>query len=229
MKKHPENKGKLTSKIETENEVLDIVVNSEIEPSEENDSRRDDEQTDEIQEITEVPAEPKKNGVPEQISTILVNKLYRLKKDIEDKERKLAQSRKTLEKWQKEDEEKLKNLTDKFELDRIQKIIEYREDGSLEAKEILLQFYSKQIEKLSEEKEKQIESGKPGDFSDLYKEYLKARTERFEKNMASLRKNYLDSTSEKRDSTIPKLENSITSLKEELQKAEEEAGKYQKA
>lgn len=229
MKKQTENKGKFTSKPQTNNEDIEEEISEIEQPSDDNETRREDEPTEEIQEITEVQAEPKKNGVPEQISTILVNKIYRLKKDIEDKERKLAQSRKTLEKWQKEDEEKLKNLTDRYELDRIQKIIEYREDGSLEAKEILLQFYSKQIEKLSEEKEKQINSGKPGDFSDLYKEYLKARTERFEKNMASLKKNYLDSTTEKRDVTIPKLEESILTLKIELETAEQEAEQFQKA
>lgn len=229
MKKQTENKGKFSSKPLTQNEDKEEEISEIEQPSEEIETRREDEPTEEIQEIAEVPAEPKKNGVPDQPSTLLVNKIYRLKKEIEDKERKLSQSRKTLEKWQKEDEEKLKNLTDRYELDRIQKIIEYREDGSLEAKEILLQFYSKQIEKLSEEKEKQINSGKPGDFSDLYKEYLKARTERYEKNMASLKKNYLDSTAEKRDVTIPKLEESILTLKMELETAEQEAEKFQKA
>jgi hypothetical protein len=228
MKKQTENKGKFTSKPQTKNEDIEEEI-SEIEPSEEIETRREDEPTEEIQEIADLPAEPKKNGTSEQISTLLVNKLYRLKKEIEDKERKLNQSRKTLEKWQKEDEEKLQALNEKFEADKINKIVEYRETGSLEAKNILIDYYQRQIEKLTTEREEQEQNGKVGDFSDLYKEYLKARTERFEKNMTSLKKNYLNSTSEKRDVQIPKLEESILTLKEELAKAEEEAQQYQKA
>lgn len=227
MKKQPENKGKFTSIPHTKNEDIEEEI-SEIEPSEEIETRREDEATEEIQEITYVPAEPKKNGTVE-VSTLLTNKIYRLKREIEEKEKKLERDRKTLIKWQAEDEAKLKNLVDKFEFDRIQKIIEYRETGNLEAKEILIGFYQKQIEILTAEKEEQEETGNHGSFSDLYKEYLKNRTERFEKNMASLKKNYLDSTREKRDVIIPKLENSIITLREELQKVEEEAGKYQKA
>lgn len=229
MKKQPENKGKFPSKPQTKNEDIEEII-SEIEPSEENNSRREDETTEEIQEIAEVQAELKKNGTSEQLpSTLLINRIYRLKKDIEDKERKLNQSRKTLEKWQKEDEEKLKALNEKFEADKINKIVEYRETGSLEAKNILIDYYERQIEKLKAERDEQETSGKSSDFSDLYKEYIKTRTERFEKNMASLKKNYLDSTTEKRDVTIPKLEESILTLKEELATAEQEAEKFQKA
>ena len=229
MKKQPEKTAKVPSMIETDNEVVDIEETSEIEPSGDNETRRDDEQTEEIQEIPDVPAETKKNALPDQPSTLLVNRIYRLKKEIEEKTRNLGRSKSTLAKWQAEDDEKLKNLIEKFEFDRIQKIIEYRETGNLEAKEILIGFYRKQIEILKAEKEEQEKTENHGSFSDLYKEYLKTRTERFEKNMASLKKNYLDSTTEKRDVTIPKLEESILTLQEELAKAEEEAEKYQKA
>ncbi|GAB1370200.1 hypothetical protein MASR1M45_02590 [Candidatus Kapaibacterium sp.] len=229
MKKQTENKGKFTSKPLSQNEDIEEEISEIEQPSEEIETRREDEPTEEIQEIAEVPAEPKKNGVPDQPSTLLVNKIYRLKKEIEEKTRNLGRSKSTLAKWQAEDEEKLKNLVEKFEFDRIQKIIEYRETGSLEAKNILIDFYQKQIEKLSAEKEEQEENGNHGDFSDLYKEYLKTRKERFDKNMASLKKNYLDSTAEKRDVAIPKLEDTIMKLKEELATAEQEAEKYQKA
>lgn len=227
MKKQTENKGKFTSKPQTKNEDIEEEIISEIETSEEIETRRDEEPTEEIQEIAP-SEEPKKNGTIE-VSTLLENKMYRLKREIEEKEKKLERDRKTLLKWQAEDEAKLKNLVDKFEFDRIQKIIEYRETGNTEAQSILIGYYQKQIEILTAEKEEQERTGNIGSFSDLYQEYLKTRTDRFEKNMASLKKNYLDSTSEKRDVTIPKLENSIVTLKEELQKAEEEALKYQKS
>jgi hypothetical protein len=206
--------------------------NSEIsETSEENDSRRNDtisdEATEEIQ-ATETVIEPKKSGVPEQASTLLVNRIYRLKREIEEKDRKLERDRKTLVKWQTEDEDKLKSLNEKFESDKVNKIIEYHETGCLQGKIVLIDYYQKQLEKLLSEKSEQEESGNHGDFSNLYKEYMKTRSERYEKNLANLQKNYFDSSTEKRDVTIPKLEETILTLKEELTKAEQEAEKYQK-
>jgi hypothetical protein len=232
-------KVKSTAKISSTNDNNPIVETEEIEKnnsdiletSEENETRRNDEISDETTEeiqATETVLEPKKNGVPEQASTLLVNKIYRLKREIDEKERKLERDRKTFVKWQTEDEDKLKSLNEKFEADKVNKIIEYHETGCLQGKIVLIDYYQKQLEKLLSEKTEQEESGNHGDFSNLYKEYMKTRSERFEKNLANLQKNYFDSTKEKRDVTIPKLETAISELKEELLKAETEAEKYQK-
>jgi hypothetical protein len=225
MKKSTEKTAKTTSSeltapaVQIPEEVIATETSEEVEI-------RSEEIPEPIQEIP-VNTEPKKNGVAAQPSNILVNRIYRLKREIEEKERKIAKDRNTLSKWQNEDAERLKTINEKFDTDKVNKIIEYRETGCLQGKIILIEYYQKQIEKLTSEKEEQEITGNHGDFSDLYKEYLQTRTEKYNKQLASLQKNYVNWANQKRDIIIPNLEEAIVTLKEELQKAEEEALTYQ--
>jgi len=229
MKKQNQKSANATSEEIIENTIEISEDEIEFDASETDESRSKTDLETENQKESAKSIELKKNGVPGLVPNLLVNKIYRLKQEILSLERKLENNKKLIEKWQIEDEEKLKAINEKFEKDKVTKIIEYRESGCLEGKNILIDYYQKQIEKLLAEKEEQENTGNKGDFTDLYKEYLNNRTLKYEKQISRLHKYYIDVTAEKRDIAIPKLEATINTLNLELQKSEHEAKEYQKA
>ena len=159
-------------------------------------------------------------------STLLINKIYRIGREIETKEKLLERNLKTLEKWNQDDQKRLNKITERFETDKINKIIELKESNCIEGKNILIEYYQKLIEKLIDEKTIQENTGELGEFSPEFQEYLNDRTQKFEKQIYNLNKNYQQYAQEKREITIPKIIESIEKLKEDLVNAQKEAEEY---
>ena len=228
MKKYQ--KTNAVSSIETTENTVEMQEETNIE-NVENDKPKTlaEELADVFAEDVQTAEEPKKTDPQELLSTLLVNKIYRLKKEIESKETTLAKSRNTLVKWEKEDKEKLTALQDKFNSDKVKTIIQMNETGCLEAKKVMVEFYQNQVQKLENEISELEATGNTGEFSERYRDYLNEREARYTKQFQTLKKNFLDSSEEKRTVQIPKLEEQIEILREELAEAESESEKYQKA
>ena len=228
MKKYQ--KTNAVSSIETTENTVEIKEETNIENVEtDKTTTLAEELADVFAEDVHTAEEPKKADPQEQPSTLLVNKIYRLKKEIESKETALAKSRNTLVKWEKEDNEKLTALQDKFNSDKVKTIIQMNETGCLEAKRIMVEFYQSQVQKLENEIAELEATENTGEFSERYRDYLNEREARYTKQFQTLKKNFLDSSEEKRTVQIPKLEEQIEILREELAEAESESEKYQKA
>ena len=103
------------------------------------------------------------------------------------------------------------------------------ETGCLEAKKVMVEFYQNQVQKLEKEIAELEATGNTGEFSERYRDYLNEREARYTKQFQTLKKNFLDSSEEKRTVQIPKLEEQIEILREELAEAESSAEKYKKA
>lgn len=228
MKKYQ--KTNAVSSIETTENTVEIQEETIIENVEiDKTTTLAEELADVFAEDVHTAEEPKKADPQEQPSTLLVNKIYRLKKEIESKETALAKSRNTLVKWEKEDKEKLAALQDKFNSDKVKTIIQMNETGCLEAKKVMVEFYQSQVQKLENEIAELEATGNTGEFSERYRDYLNEREARYTKQFQTLKKNFLDSSEEKRNVQIPKLEEQIVILREELAEAESSAEKYKKA
>ena len=228
MKKYQ--KTNAVSSIETTENTVEMQEETNIENVETDKPKTlAEELADVFVEDVHTAEEPKKTDPQEQPSTLLVNKIYRLKKEIESKETALAKSRNTLLKWEKEDKEKLTALQDKFNSDKVKTIIQMNETGCLEAKKVMVEFYQNQVQKLEKEIAELEATGNTGEFSERYRDYLNEREARYTKQFQTLKKNFLDSSEEKRTVQIPKLEEQIEILREELAEAESSAEKYKKA
>jgi hypothetical protein len=206
------------SKLTPENDITDITKNEA--------KISDNSQNTLVSKLTPEKVDAKIEAERVVESTILVNRIYRIGREIENKEKLLQRNYQTLQKWDFDDALRLQKITDRFENDKISKIIEMKEDGCLEGKNILIEFYQRQIDRLLTEMKTQEESGELGEFSPEFQEYLNDRTQRYEKQIYNLNKNYQQYAQEKREITIPKIIESIEKLKEDLVNAQIEAEEY---
>ena len=69
-------------------------------------------------------------------------------------------------------------------------------------------------------------SGKPGDFSPDFKQYLKQRSEKYEKRKANLNKNWIVWTGNYQEKKLPPLEEKLQNLNKDLQKVEKQIEKF---
>jgi len=152
----------------------------------------------------------------------------KLKKNIESIEERLSRENQKCKEWLSEGNELLEKAEQKFEDDKIKKILQLKEEDNIEALDVLINYHQAQIYRLSSIKQEKVDAGDDGDFSDEYKKYLAKRSERYEKRKSNLNKWWIKYTENYTIRKIKPLEEKLLNLKKEWSDIENEIAKNEK-
>ena len=178
----------------------------------------------EVQEVTpEVKEEIKTETVSnENQKKELISEMKRIKRIINRTDEAIQKNRQKCDEWTKEGERLMAVNDQKFEADKVKKILQLKEEDNVDAIDVIIQFYQSEINRLSEIRKEKESSGISGGFSKEYMSYLRQRTERFEKRKSNINKSWIIYSENFLVKKIPPLEKKIEDHKVQLTKIEEQ-------
>jgi hypothetical protein len=155
----------------------------------------------------------------------LKSEAKRIKRILERTNDRIDKEKQKCREWTAEGERLLAENDQKFEADKVKKILQLKEEDNISAIEVLQGFYISEVERLTNIKNKKEAAGETGEFSKEYQKYLKQRSERYEKRVSNIKKSWIIYSDNYLAKKLPPLESKIDDLNSQLTKIEEELPK----
>ncbi|MDA3843870.1 MAG: hypothetical protein PF588_05825 [Candidatus Kapabacteria bacterium] len=174
-----------------------------------------------IQKVTEeAPPKTEKKEVPQPNKQELELNAKKMKRRIASIQDSIVTEQRKCDEWLIEGNRLIEETEQKFESDKVKKILTLKEEASSEGKDILINFYKSEITRLESDKAEQVESGDSGEFSAEFKKFIKQRSERFEKRKLTLHRNWITWTHNRLEKKMPVFKESISKLETQLEEIE---------
>lgn len=152
----------------------------------------------------------------------LISEAKRIQKSIEIAQEKIEREKQKTNEWIKQGNALLQKNNERFNEDKVKKLLDFKEEGSIEAKDVLINFYKTEIERLQKAKQEQEENNEPGELSKDFQKYLKKRIERYETRKFNVTKNWIKYSEKYLESKLPPIYDKISKQSAELEKIQAE-------
>jgi hypothetical protein len=212
-----------------ENEIIEETpVSEDIESAEEVTKSEEIEPADETSNddnITSIDNSNIEEEETENDDLALKSEAKRIKRILERTNDRIDKEKQKCREWTAEGERLLAENDQKFEADKVKKILQLKEEDNISAIEVLLDFYVSEVERLTNIKNEKEAAGETGEFSKEYQKYLKQRSERYEKRVSNIKKSWIIYSDNYLEKKLPPLESKVAEIKDQLSKIEEQLPK----
>jgi hypothetical protein len=152
----------------------------------------------------------------------LISNSKRIKRMRERAQERIERENQKCNEWVSEGNRLNDEAKQKFQSDKVKKLIALKEEDNIKAIDVMLEYYKSEIERLETSKQEKFADGESGEFSTEYKKYLRTREERFLKRQNNINKSWVIYSENYKNRKIPPIQKRIDELNIQLEELDKQ-------